>query len=103
MTDDDIKTLARDIASNRVFTDRHIENPRDFPMVFMVLAFMGDEQHKEFTERDVGMVYEYMDKAGPTSCNGMPCFFSLQIITKAETIKVFEHVKEFEEFWGKTG
>lgn len=36
----------------------------------------------------VGMLYEYMDKAGPRSVNGYPCFFSFRWLDKRDSRRV---------------
>lgn len=102
-TDDELKQLARDLHAGRVFTDMHIREPdaehyaRMVRMIFMPLVFMKQEQPEEMSKLDLGMVYEYLDRAGPRSCNGYPGFFSLQLLSRDDTDKVMEYVKKLEE------
>lgn len=77
MTDDEIKQLADDIYRGRVFTDRHVQNPDDIPRVFIPLVLIDDEQREELNANPPGLIYEYMDRAGPLAMNGMPMFYSL--------------------------
>ena len=94
-TPEEIKKIAMDIHLNLIFTDRHVENPNDLGMVFMPLVFglpMTDEEVKE-----IGMIYEYMSKAGPRSVNGYPCFGSLAFLNHADTKLVMEKLKEINE------
>lgn len=93
MTDDEVKTLASDILIGKVYTDRHIppgEGDRAIAMVFMPLVFVDPKDLPE----DVGMVYEYLEKAGPQSVNGMPGFFSMHLVNKADTARVWATYKE---------
>src|SRR5271168_5155168 len=97
-TDDQLKQLAKDIHSGLVFTSNHLpmDNPALLGAVFMPLVMMNDQQQKDFTDKRPGMVYEYMDKAGPRSFDGYPMFMSLQFITidDYEKLRVFyEEIK----------
>jgi hypothetical protein len=46
---------------------------------------------------DIGMLYEYNDKAGPRGINGYPMFTSCNIVSKADTKKFLEVYKKYEE------
>ncbi len=94
--DAELKQIARDLYSGQIFCDRHIKVPADFARVFMILNLMRPEDRLKFSERDIGLVYEYLHKAAPLTCNGLPCFFSLQTLTKAETEKTFEYCEKLE-------
>lgn len=88
--------LAKDIVANLVFTDRHM-HPTDLSMVFMPLILGAfSEDSKEYVD-DVGMIYEYYKKAGPTSVNGYPTFFSFGILSKHDTAIVWEKVEKIEK------
>lgn len=88
---DQIKELAEDIFKSSVFTERHI-NENDvrllqsifMPLVLGALSGITEEQQKQ-----VGMIYEYLEKAGPRSVNGYPVFFSMKIL----------HIDDSEEVW----
>jgi len=74
--------LARDITEGKVFGSWMMpksEGPQ-LGMVFMPLFFMDKEQLPPNTAE----VFEYYDKAGPRSVNGMPVFMSMHILTKTE-------------------
>ena|SRR5271157_157264 len=92
-TDEQLKQLAKDIFTGLVFTNNHIppDDPMALGIVFMPLVMMNDEQQAEFTAKQPGMVYEYLDKAGPREMNGLPMFTSLQFITvdEYEKLRVF--------------
>ena len=53
--------------------------------------------YKEVKLESIGMVYEYLDKAGPTGINGKPCFFSLRLLNKDDTKKVFDYYEKYKE------
>ncbi len=95
-TDEELKKVAENLHAGRIFSDRHVENPEDLRMVFMVLALAGPELIKKMQEDDISFIYEYIDKAGPRSINGMPSFFSHQGLTKTETAKMFEYYNKIK-------
>lgn len=96
-TDEDIKKLADDIYKGLVFTDRHIKNPDDIHRVFIPLTLMKEEQIEEFKANPPGMIYEYMEKAGPMSINGMPIFFSFRFLNQEDSKKVFDKYNKIKE------
>lgn len=75
---DELKKLAVDFHHGHIFTNRDIAQPNLFlHSVFMPLIFM------KFSKKDaecVGLIYEYLDKAGPRSINGMPMFYELSLL-----------------------
>jgi hypothetical protein len=97
MTDEEIKKLAEDMYKGFVFTDRHLNNADELPMVFMPLALAGKELIEELQKIPPGMIYEYADKAGPMGVNGMPVFTSFRVASVEDTRKVFEHYNKIKE------
>ena len=49
-TDEELKKVAEDLHAGRIFSDRHIEDPHDLRMVFMVLALAGPDLIKKMQE-----------------------------------------------------
>ena len=47
-------------------------------------------------DRDIIHIYEYYDKAGPRSVNGMPCFMSHREISKNDWEKIVKYIKQYE-------
>ena len=76
-----MKQLAIDIVEGKVFGSWMVKNEHDLGMVFMPLMF-GSLEENGLT--DVAALYEYYDKAGPRSVNGMPCFMSMRYLSKAQ-------------------
>lgn len=87
MSEEDVLTLARDIVARRVFTSNHIR-PEDLAgcltVIFLPLAFMNPQD----APADVGMLWEFLDRAGPRYINGYPSFGSLHYVTQADTARV---------------
>lgn len=97
LTDEEVKKLADDMYRGLVFTDRHIQNPGDISRVFMPLALLKKEQIEELKIEDPGMVYEYMDKAGPMAIDGMPMFCSFRFLSQEDAKKVIEKYLQIKE------
>lgn len=97
LTDEEIKKLADDIYKGLIFTDRHIQNPDDISRVFMPLVLMKEEQIEEFRTNPPGMIYEYMEKAGPMSINGMPMFLSFRFLNQEDAKKVDKKYIQIKE------
>ena len=93
-TDAEIAALAEAIYKGQIFTDRHLHNPKsDMTLVFVALALTNlrtvIREFKAMTGEPVGMVYEYLNKAGPVGVNGMPMFFSCSFLTQSEATRVW--------------
>ena len=99
MDEKNLRELAMDICDGKVFHDRMIDPNRfqqDVGMVFMPLALGGMEGLK-----GIGLMYEYYDKAGPRSVNGMPCFFSCRILHRDCLLDLGKYMDEIEYFKSK--
>lgn len=55
------------------------------------------EYYRENMLKSIGLVYEYLDKAGPMSVNGMPNFFSCRFLNIEDTKKMFEYYETYKE------
>lgn len=97
-TDDELKTLAKDIVMGKAFLDRHLAGGNEdlFGSAFLPPVFLDDGQRAELIEISA-CIYEYMDKAVPRSINGFPMFMSFGYLTHAEWEKVVEYGKKVEE------
>lgn len=66
-------------------------------MVFLPLALIGKELSDELNENPPGMIYEYIDKAGPRAVNGMPMFMSLKMVSIDDAKKIFDFYHKIKE------
>lgn len=94
MKKEDLKQLACDMNKGLVFTDRQIQQPHMVTSVFMPLIFI--EADKKWFDQ-IGLVYEYFDKAGPRAINGMPTFMSMRVVPKEDVPILLEYVKKYRE------
>lgn len=101
-TEAELKQIAIDLFDGKIFCDQHIppdSSLHTMPMVFMPIILGALDQYTG-DRKEIGMIFEYLDKAGPRSINGYPNFFSMQILTQAEweiAHKYYEEYKEMKE------
>lgn len=115
-TDDELKTIAKDIYNGDIFTDRHCSD-ENISLIFMPLIFInsrGDSDKRDskiydIVEREIedkyfneyvsniGLVYEYLSKRGPVAINGNPIFYSCSFLSKYDTTKMFEYYDKYKE------
>ncbi|GAH55011.1 unnamed protein product [marine sediment metagenome] len=96
-TAEELKQIAVDLFHGKLFTDRHLQRVEDLTMVFMPFIFMAAKDIRKLKKDPPGMIFEYRDKAGSRSVNGMPMFFSCQMLTQDDTKAVLELCKKLEE------
>jgi hypothetical protein len=94
-TDEELKVIASDLLDGKIYCDRHCRSAEDTVQVFMILGLMGTEAVEQMQKDEIDFVYEYLDQAGPRSCNGKPMFMSCRMLSKTETAKMFEFYEAF--------
>ncbi len=85
----ELRALAMDFVDGKAFPSWACRSPDDVGSSFMILSFMKLEDRLDLRRRDVIHLFEYLDKASPMGCNGMPIFFSARILNRAECQKLF--------------
>lgn len=96
-TKDELNRIAEDLHAGRIFCDRHCERVEDVRSVFMIIALMDREQLQQLGEDGVGLVYEYLDRAGPISVNGLPTFLSMKLLNRDDTEYVIDRVEKIKQ------
>ena len=95
-TDEELKQIAVDIYEGRIFTDRSISEGCDAGMVFLPVILGAFKDESEEGLKDIKLIFEYMDKAGPRSINGMPMFFSCQVLRTDDFKKMSEYFDKYK-------
>jgi hypothetical protein len=82
LSDDDLREFIRDYLAGRIYTSAQIPEyeMRNLAMVFMPLALGALAEWSQAEFGQIGIFWEYLDKAGPRSINGMPGFFSFHMM-----------------------
>lgn len=100
-TEAELRQIAMDLGDGKIFTDRHLRHPEELPLVFMVIPLGAFKNFTEEQRKNIGLVYEYYDQAGPGSANGYPLFMSLRMLTREETEQMIGYYKEYMELKNK--
>lgn len=87
-SDEELRELVLAICDGRVFTSLHVDNASRIGMVFMPLALGALSNLTDQYVASIGMVYEYLDKAGPMAFNGMPMFFSCRLLHREDFTRI---------------
>jgi len=88
-TDEELKKIALDLYSGKIFSDRHLNDPeKEIPLVFMIVGFMSKEDIKELESKEPVFVYEYLEKANKMGVNGYPTFFTMRYLNREEYNKM---------------
>ena len=99
MTEAELKQIAVDLYDGKIFSDRHFSGPEEtknlISVVFMPLGMGVFKTKKQVA--NLGMVYEYLDKAGPRAINGFPMFISCRFLNKADAKKMFGFFEEYKK------
>lgn len=99
-TDEEVKQIALDLHRGKIFTDRHISDDDDgfkLERVFFVLGMLKPEQMDAIKADPPGLIFEYIEKAGPRGFGNLPMFFSMQMLSQEDTTKMFAIYNKLRE------
>ncbi|MBY0561543.1 hypothetical protein [Hyphomicrobium sp.] len=102
-TDAELEQLAQDIVGGLVFHNvyhsHRIEVANvDLEQIWMPLAFMDKAGREWQKANNINAVYEYLDKAGPGSLNGMPGFMSCHFLNVDDSRRLHTRVTDIAAF-----
>lgn len=83
-TEAELKQLALDCVEGKIFHNCMLADTADLRMVFIPLALMDNKQLDDLDASEPHLIFEYLSEASPRGVNGMPSFFSMQCLSKAE-------------------
>lgn len=90
-SEEEIKTLARDVFTGRVIGSWMLERS-EVESVFPLLGLLDGEQASSMPNAGIVHVYEYLDKAGPLSVNGLPTFHSCRMLNREDAIRLANRI-----------
>lgn len=93
--DDLIQAVAEGLLAGEIFTDRDCSSIEEVRRVFKPLAAMSKEQMLATLsdEHELGLIYEYIEKAEEQWVNGKPTFMSMAILDVDDLNKVVAAMK----------
>ena len=96
-TDEQLKELAKDIWSGKVFTSNQVQNHNDLHIVFLPLVFMTEKQTSQLKKDKITLLYGHIKHALPRSVNGMPTFGSMGMLNESDHRKLVEIYDRIEK------
>ena len=92
-----LRTFVIDFLAGKIFTSAQMNEGTSIEMVFMPLVFgaLADWPREDLEQ--IGILWEYLDKAGPRSINGLPSFFSLRIMHRDDWERCFNAIVREQE------
>jgi len=100
MPEEELAKFVLDFCDGKIFSSAHISKEQDghiLGMVFMPLSLGALSNYTEEEIKNIGLVYEYYDKAGPRGINDYPMFFSCRMMTSGDWAKASQAIKREEE------
>lgn len=86
LSDEELKDFVRAFLDGRIYTHLAVRDPNLIRSVFMVLALAG-RMPKDYADT-VGLIWEFLDQAGPRGINGHPMFFSARFMHRDDWDRV---------------
>jgi hypothetical protein len=100
VTDEELRTFVAAFCDGRIFTSAHLSEHEQGSLlgsVFMPLAFGAFEDWSETEIEEIGIIYEYLDQAGPRSVNGRPIFMSFRMLNQTDWKRAVEAIETEKE------
>jgi len=95
-SDEELREFVLGCCDGRILTSAQVPAGR-LHLVFLPIALGAlHECTKEFLE-SIGVVYEWRDKAGPLAINGLPQFFSANLLHREDWAKALPAILREEE------
>ena len=77
MSEEDLRAFVLGLCDGKIWTSNH-NNGQGIDAFSMMLMFKNPPP-REYTEK-IGLLWEWLDKAGPRAVNNQPSFFSMRIL-----------------------
>lgn len=92
-----LQEIFRDVQENKIFTSAHLldkELPTLLPLVFLPIALGALDGVPEEVKDQMGILWQYLDKAGPRTVNGLPVFTEFNVLHKEDWFILSKMVRE---------
>jgi hypothetical protein len=95
LSDNVLRQFVVDYLGRSIFTDQDMGKQRkDLLSVFMPVGLGCYDDRAIFELANIGIFYEYLEKAGPRSVNGFPVFFSVRVMSIADAERCLAAIKK---------
>ncbi len=86
LPEEDVRKFVLDFLAGQIFTSAQVRggDPTILGMVFMPVFFGTFSAYNPQSLEDIGILWEYMDRAGPRSINGYPIFTSMRVMHRLD-------------------
>jgi hypothetical protein len=103
-TDAELNEIAKQLYRNEIFVSWQIHDSdiNLMKIIFMPLFFMDEHQIIWMQDNDITTFFASYHNQAPRSINGYPTFFSLQMLNKEDTDKVYTRYQEILELMGES-
>lgn len=97
-TQEELNVLARDMSKGLLFSNLHVPPGEDHMLatIFLPLGMGALNQYEDESLRQIGIVYEYLNKAMPRGINGYPTFMSFRMLNRVDTEYVLTKYEKFK-------
>jgi hypothetical protein len=96
-TESELRQLAVDIVEGKVFTDKHDRGGLEYGDIWLPIRLGAFAEWSTEDLKRIGMLYEYVNKAGDRSVNGYPTFLSLNALDMEDNNKVWKFHEQYVE------
>jgi hypothetical protein len=99
VSDEKLRQFVDDFVSNRIFTTAHLHDHEVdlVPMIFMPISLGCFSKVQPDSLKNIGVIWEYLDKAGPRSINGKPIFFTFNMLHIEDWKRAIPAIQKEEE------
>lgn len=97
LSDDELRKFVREYLAGEIYTSDNVRNQNDITLVFLPAAMGAFSQYNPDSLNDIGILWEYMNKALPRGINGMPMFMSLHVMHRLDWAKARKMIVREEE------
>lgn len=97
MSKEEMQTFVREMVQGKIFTSLHVQDQSLLHLIFMPLCLGALADMSEEYVKEIGIIWEYLSKAGPRSINGYPMFLSMRVMHREDWEKIFPAVERAEK------
>lgn len=82
MSDDELREFVNGVCSGQILVSTQVRDESMIRRVFMPVVFGAFDGWTQEELKQIGVLWEWMGKAGPLAVNGLPTFLSCNIMRR---------------------